>query len=94
MREMTKMYEERFFGTVREALDFFQKPRGEFTIVLAPPPVNNLRLTDMEISDTIKSLSKEISGTRELARHLSELSGLSNSEAYRRVLDTPLSEDP
>ena len=94
MREMTKMYEERFIGTVKEALDFFQKPRGEFTIVLAPSPADNPRLTDIEISDTIKRLSKEVSGTRELARHLSELSGLSNSEAYRRVLDTPLSEEP
>ena len=94
MREMTKMYEERFIGTVKEALDFFQKPRGELTIVLAPSHADNPRLTDIEISDTIKRLSKEVSGTRELVRHLSELSGLSNSEAYRRVLDTPLSEEP
>lgn len=36
-REMTKIFEEVFRGTVAEAISFFEKkhPRGEFTIVLA-----------------------------------------------------------
>ncbi len=34
-REMTKLHEEIFRGTVSEAIDHFQKPRGEFTIVVA-----------------------------------------------------------
>ena len=34
-REMTKLHEEIFRGTLSEAIDHFQKPRGEFTIVVA-----------------------------------------------------------
>ena len=34
-REMTKLHEEIFRGTLSEAIDHFQKPRGEFTVVVA-----------------------------------------------------------
>ncbi len=34
-REMTKLHEEIFRGTVSEAIAHFEKPRGEFTIVVA-----------------------------------------------------------
>ena len=33
-REMTKLHEEIFRGTVTEAAEYFQKPRGEFTVVV------------------------------------------------------------
>ena len=34
-RELTKLYEESFRGTLTEAIGHFQRPRGEFTIVVA-----------------------------------------------------------
>ena len=34
-REMTKLHEEVFRGTLTEAIEHFQKPRGEFTIAVA-----------------------------------------------------------
>ncbi len=34
-REMTKLHEEIFRGTLSEAIKHFEKPRGEFTIVVA-----------------------------------------------------------
>ena len=34
-REMTKLHEEIFRGTLTEAIEHFQKPRGEFTVVVA-----------------------------------------------------------
>ena len=34
-REMTKLHEEIFRGTLTEAIEHFQKPRGEFTIAVA-----------------------------------------------------------
>ena len=34
-REMTKLHEEIFRGTLAEAIEHFQKPRGEFTVAVA-----------------------------------------------------------
>ena len=36
-REMTKMYEEAFIGSVKEAVDFFsnQNPKGEFVLIIS-----------------------------------------------------------
>ena len=36
-REMTKMYEEAFIGSVKEAIDFFsnQNPKGEFVLIIS-----------------------------------------------------------
>ena len=34
-REMTKIYEEIFFGSVTDALEHFIEPRGEFTVIIA-----------------------------------------------------------
>lgn len=37
-RELTKMHEENFYGTVKESIEYFQKkkPKGEFVIILSP----------------------------------------------------------
>ena len=53
MREMTKLYEERFEGTVSDALKHFDEPRGEFTIVLSPKPIDVTQLTEDEIAQFI-----------------------------------------
>lgn len=37
-REMTKVHEEVFRGTVREAIAYFEAPRGEFTLVIEGAP--------------------------------------------------------
>ena len=37
-RELTKIYEENFRGTIKESIEYFQKnkPKGEFVIILSP----------------------------------------------------------
>ena len=37
-RELTKMHEENFRGTIKESIEYFQKkkPKGEFVIILSP----------------------------------------------------------
>lgn len=39
-RELTKIYEEFFDWTAKEALDYFQKPKGEFVVIL---PINLIK---------------------------------------------------
>ena len=45
-RELTKVHEEVFRGTLQAAIDYFQEPRGEFTLVIEG--VNSKPLADTE----------------------------------------------
>ena len=44
-------------------------------------------LEDKEISEIISSFSGKVSGTKELAGIISQSTGLTRSEAYRRILE-------
>lgn len=88
MREMTKIHEERFYGTAAEAAAHFQEARGEFTLVMEPFNQDSKRPNEKEISEIISSFSAKVSGTKELAGLISQSTGLSSSEAYKRILET------
>ncbi len=87
MREMTKLHEERFYGTATEAMAYFQEARGEFTLVMEPFNRDSKAPDDKEISEIISSFSGKVSGTKELAGIISQSTGLTRSEAYRRILE-------
>lgn len=54
-REMTKLHEEIWRGTLRDAVDHFTstEPRGEFAIVIAPTARETTEFTDAEIVDEL-----------------------------------------
>ena len=88
MREMTKLYEERFKGTISEALNHFDEPRGEFTIVLSPKQIDVTQLTEEEIVEFIESCHAKSMKTKDISRQLSLITGMSGHESYRLVLNT------
>ena len=88
MREMTKLYEERFEGTVSDALKHFDEPRGEFTIVLSPKPIDVTQLTEDEIAQFIENYHAKSMKTKDISRQLSLITGMSGHESYRLVLNT------
>ena len=45
-RELTKLHEEVFHGSLQEALDHFDAPRGEFTLVVEGAPPHKAHLTE------------------------------------------------
>ncbi|MGQ9735759.1 MAG: 16S rRNA (cytidine(1402)-2'-O)-methyltransferase [Thermaceae bacterium] len=82
-RELTKVHEEIFRGSLKEALDYFQNPRGEFVLVLPPfteklPPVDPV------------ALAAELRAKGFRGRALREAllqAGVSRNEAYRLSID-------
>ena len=52
-RELTKLHEQIWRGSPGEALTEFAEPRGEFSILIIPPPGEPRRWTDAEIADAL-----------------------------------------
>ncbi len=81
-RELTKMYEEVFRGTVSEALDHFQQPRGEFTLVLQGAPVGPVQSDPDEAAKELRRLKDAGIKAREAVATVSQKWGLSRRQAY------------
>ena len=92
-REMTKLHEEVFHGAVSEAIEYFQQPRGEFTLVLEG---GNDRYQDDNASEEMaQSLLEELrgqgSGAKHAVEHVTAVTGMSRRQVYRMWLDTTAS---
>ena len=86
-RELTKLHEERFVGTVKDALDYFVEPKGEFTLLLKPIEISDIRFSSQDYETLVKKLTEEGLGVKAIAKEISAISGKTNSQAYRLVLD-------
>jgi 16S rRNA (cytidine1402-2'-O)-methyltransferase len=86
-RELTKVHEEIFRGTLEEAVDHFRQPRGEFTVIVegssgqaeSPAPA-------AAVEDELRSLLKQGVAAREAAARASAGTGRSRKELYRLCL--------
>ena len=91
-RELTKVYEEIFRGTITEAIEHFAEPRGEFTLIVHAAPSVALDAFLRERARRI--LREEYENTRagkDAIRAASNL-GLSKNELYDLWLDVQESE--
>ena len=88
-REMTKLHEEIFRGVVSDAQDHFERPRGEFTLVIEGA-VEDKRSPDVqerEARGLIARLKEEGIGAKQSVAQIVEKTGLSRRKAYRMWLD-------
>jgi len=82
-RELTKLHEEIWRGTLSEALREWhhREPRGEFTLVVtgaAPPPIWDEAQVEMALHDTIARGAT----SKEAIRHVTDRSGWPKREVY------------
>ena len=86
-RELTKMHEETFRGTLAAAIDHVehQPPRGEHVIVLggAPPPAV---ATDDDVAEAARSELAGGASTKDAADRVAERLGIARRRAYDAVL--------
>jgi 16S rRNA (cytidine1402-2'-O)-methyltransferase len=87
-RELTKMFEETWRGTVSGALEHFksQAPRGEFTLVIeGKQAVDGGRWTEEQLIVAIESEQSDKSASQ-LAGELADQSGWKKKEVYNLIL--------
>lgn len=87
-REMTKLHQEVFRGTLREAAAHFQQPRGEFVIVVggAAPVGAAGAATEEEAASRLLALKRQGARAREAVAQVSAETGLPRRAVYRQWL--------
>ena len=84
-RELTKLYEEIFRGTLDDALTYFQQPKGEFTLVLAGNTGVEPQVT-RQILDEMATLYRQNIKAKEAIAQLSKKTGLPKKKLYKAWL--------
>ncbi len=82
-RELTKLYEEVFRGTIRMAIEHFTAPRGEFTLVVAGNKEAAPAAADENSVQKLLEMKQAGITAREAIQKMSDETGLSRKELYR-----------
>ena len=84
-RELTKLNEEVFHGTVAEALNHFDHPKGEFTLVITGRSSNKSQSPDLEETarDVLVRRKSEGFKVKDAVADAVEATGLSRNAVYR-----------
>jgi len=86
-RELTKLHEEVWRGTLGEAVQHFDRaPRGEIVIVLEPAVAVDVEASDADLAQQALALVDEGLPTRVAADRLAARSGVSRRRAYDAVI--------
>ena len=88
-REMTKLHEEVYRGTVSEAMAHFAAPRGEFTLVVAGASEGAARGSSDEARQALLRLRADGLRARDSVAQVAEATGLAHRTLYRMWLDLP-----
>jgi 16S rRNA (cytidine1402-2'-O)-methyltransferase len=86
VREMTKLYEEVFRGTVHEALEHFADPKGELTIVIDGNREEAQAVLTGEIENEIRALQQQGVSAKDGITRLSAATGLPRRRLYQAWL--------
>lgn len=93
-RELTKMHEELFKGTIREAIVHFEAkpPRGEFTLVVGPRVGELAGATVEEKEEVARGLLRGLMGEEgvsasEAAKRVAKEMGMAKGQVYRLAME-------
>lgn len=81
-RELTKLHEQIWTGRPDQALMEFSDPRGEFTILLIPPPPDAESWSDAQISEALAEAAAQGASRSQAARHVAQRSARPRREVY------------
>jgi 16S rRNA (cytidine1402-2'-O)-methyltransferase len=86
-RELTKLYEEIFRGTLREAIAHFEAPRGEVTLVVAGAPAGGAPWTEDAVRRALAAAIEAGASPSQAAKTVAAQSGWQRRDVYRLALE-------
>lgn len=95
-RELTKLHEEVWRGTVSEARSHFEEvePRGEFTLVISGAPEVSDHWDEGHVRATLEELLAQGLSRPAAARRVAEVSGWARAEVYTLGLRDQADQNP
>jgi len=81
-RELTKIHEEVFRGSVSQAIEHFDKPKGEFTLVIESKPENKQTIDINLIKKELERQKKRGTKAKEATVEISKNYGITRKKAY------------
>ncbi len=90
-RELTKLHEEFWRGTIGEALSYYQSvpPQGEFTLVIAGKSEATEEISDPTLTTELEKLLKQGISRSEATRIIAEKTSVSRRKIYQLALLIP-----
>jgi len=85
-RELTKVHEEVFRGTISQAIAHFAEPRGEFTLVITGKREKSKAQLSEDIEQQLRQMYLSGATAREAIAKVAKETGLSRKELYRAWL--------
>ena len=85
-RELTKIYEEVFRGTISQAIEHFTEPRGEFTLVIEGKKERDKPLLTEDIESQLHDMRLSGVAAKEAIAIVAGETGLPRKELYRAWL--------
>ena len=82
-REMTKIHEEIFRGTISQAIEQFAQPLGEFTIVIEGNTGKTEKVAVEDIEHRLAALRKAGKSAKQATTELAKETGIPKKELYR-----------
>ncbi len=85
-RELTKVHEEVFRGSISEAIAHFDAPRGEFTLVVSGASDDDSEDSRPDASGLLASAKRDGMSARDAVKAVSEATGVSRRRLYSQWL--------
>ncbi len=94
-RELTKLYEEFWRGTIADAIAHYnqREPQGEYTLVVAGIPASQPQLTEEELKAELRQLISQGISRSQASRQLAKFTSLPRRQLYQLALSLIVSPE-